>query len=124
MVVAQVPGELEWGLHAREEIDLFSDASGSFGCGAWWDSDWLQYAWPTSMAGKSIALKELVPIVMACLIWGSRWRGRALVFHCDNQAVVEVVNAGVGKDPADAQLVFRQSPFCYHSQGNTHPWAA
>ena len=93
------------GAEAREEFDLFSDASGSFGCGAWWDSDWLQYAWPTSMAGKSIALKELVPIVMACLIWGSRWRGRALVFHCDNQAVVEVVNAGVGKDPELMQLM-------------------
>ena len=38
-------GSLEW----HPDIHLFSDASGSFGCGAWWGQSWLQVAWIGSM---------------------------------------------------------------------------
>ena len=52
------------------ELHLYSDVSGSFGCGAWQSNRWFQFAWPADYAGQSIATKELVPIVMACVLWG------------------------------------------------------
>ena len=76
------------------ELHLYSDASGSFDCWAWQNNRWFQFAWPADYAGQSIATTELVPIVMACVLWGKAWRNQQIVAHCDNQAVVEVVNAG------------------------------
>ena len=87
------------------DIHLFTDASGSFGCGACWGSKWLQYPWPSEAIGLSIAVKELVPILMAGMLWGDTWRNKRVLVHCDNQAVVEVVNSGSSKDPGLAQLL-------------------
>lgn len=81
---------------------LFSDASGSFGCGAWWGALWFQFEWPASYKHHAIAVKELLPIVMACVVWGKNWRRQVVLAHCDNQAVVEVINSGRCKD---AQLM-------------------
>ena len=50
------------------------------------------------MKGVSIAFKELLPIVVACMAWGREWKGQVIVAHCDNTAAVEVVNAGYSKD--------------------------
>ena len=57
------------------DITLYSDGSGSFGCGAWLRNQWLQIQWPHCVAADwSIAAKELVPIVLVALnIWGNQW---------------------------------------------------
>lgn len=44
------------------------------------------------MPACSIAHKELIPIVMAAFIWGRSWQGKIVLFWCDNEAVVTVVN--------------------------------
>ena len=49
------------------------------------------------VAGESIAPKELIPIVMACTVWGREWQQSVVCFHCDNMAVVEVVKSGYSK---------------------------
>ena len=82
---------------------LFTDAAGTMGCGAWSGSHWFQYhwfqyLWPPIFAGRSIAVKELLPIVLACIVWGHVWRHQSVLAHCDNQSVVEVVNSGYSKD--------------------------
>ena len=114
------------------ELHLYSDASGSFGCGAWQNNRWFQFAWPADYAGQSIATKELVPIVMACVLWGEAWRNQQIVAHCDNQAVVEVVNAGYCKDPALMQLLrclffvtayFELGMRAMHVPGHLNSWA-
>ena len=47
-------------------IDVISDASGAFGCGAFSPSHgWFQLQWPPSWHSTNIAAKELVPIVIA-----------------------------------------------------------
>ena len=84
---------------------LCTDASGSFGCGAWSGHSWFQYPWPECFKQQSIAVKELLPIVMACMVWGKTWCKNAVLVHCDNQAVVEVVNAGYCKDAHLMQLL-------------------
>ena len=77
---------------------LFTDASGSLGCGAWSGRLWFQYLWPEVFAERSIAVKELLPIVLASIVWGSGWRKQSVLAHCDNQSVVDIVNSGYSKD--------------------------
>ena len=83
--------------HSRECV-LTSDASGSWGCGAYCDSNWFQFQWP-SQAPSNIATKELIPILFAAAIWGSAWTSACVTFRCDNAAVVAVINKGSCKDP-------------------------
>ena len=44
--------------------------------------------------------KELLPIVLVCIIWGKGWWGKKVTCHCDNMhmAIVEVLNSGYSKD--------------------------
>ena len=37
--------------------------------------------------------------------YGREWKGRAILAHCDNQAVVEVVNSGYSRDQGVMQLI-------------------
>ena len=61
---------------------LFSDASGSWGCGAWSLPHWFQLSWPHDHGLSSIAL------VLAAAAWGTTWRGLFVFCHSDNSAVV------------------------------------
>ena len=82
------------------DIEVWSDASGSWGCGALWRSRWLQVQWGSlSIASSSIAAKEFFPIVVAAAIWGAEWCGSTVRFYCDNLAVVEVLNRQAARDP-------------------------
>ena len=83
---------------ASRECRLTSDASGQWGCGAWHDTKWFQLAWDDRTAGWHIAAKELVPIIIASVIWGHLWRGCRVLARCDNQSVVSVVNSQYSKD--------------------------
>jgi hypothetical protein len=83
-------------MHKRQdepEVIFSSDASGSWGCGAIWASRWIQCEWQATWVGKSIALKELLPIVLACAIWGACWSHKRIQVLCDNAAVIEMINA-------------------------------
>ncbi len=54
--------------------EVWSDASGVWGCGAFWQCHWFQIQWGAGqMASASIAAKELFPIVVACVVWGHMW---------------------------------------------------
>ena len=48
---------------------LTTDASGSWGCGAFTSSgQWFQFAWPEVWKGVHITVKELLLIVVACAV--------------------------------------------------------
>ena len=85
----------------RESCDvaLVSDASGSWGCGAYCNGKWFQLQWAGLWANSHIAIKELTPIVLAAAVWGRGWSGKSVMAHCDNAAVVSVINSGSSKDP-------------------------
>ena len=89
----------------RPDHEFYSDAAGSVGCGAVWGCRWLKFTWPQSYVSVAIAPKELVPVVMACAVWGREWRGQLVRVHCDNEAVVAVLNSGYSKDEHMMQLV-------------------
>ena len=84
------------------DVQLWTDASGSWGCGAVWGAQWIQISWqhqvPPTFTQKSIAVKELLPIIIAVGTWGRCWKGSTVLCHCDNEAVVSVINKGACKD--------------------------
>ncbi len=80
-------------------IHVYSDASGSFGCGAFDLSlGWFQLQWPTHWSLIIIAVKELLPVVVAASLWGRSWEGRHVCFHSDNMAVVSILNKRTAKE--------------------------
>ena len=84
---------------------LFTDASGSWGCGAWSLPHWFQVQWPSSHCLHSIALKELVPVVIAACLWGQSWSGLFIMCHSDNMAVVSQVNSPHSQDPTACDML-------------------
>ena len=76
-------------------MEMTSDASGSWGCGAYTsDSQWFQLQLPESWVDVNIIIKELLPIVLGVAVWGSRWQGLQVSCRCDNAAMVAIVNSG------------------------------
>ena len=53
--------------------EVYTDASGTFGCGAVWANHLLQFKWPEFYSSVAIFPKELVPIVTTCFVWGQKW---------------------------------------------------
>ena len=52
-------------------IEVISDASGLFGCGAFaHPHSWFQLWWPDNWQAIHITAKELVPIVISAAVWG------------------------------------------------------
>ena len=78
------------------QIIFSTGASGSWGCGAVWNSKWIQCKWDSFWPDKSIALKELL-IVLACAIWGPLWAHSQVQVLCDNVVVISIVNARTSK---------------------------
>ena len=87
------------------DIHLFTDASGSWGCGALASPFWLQVGWPTGTILSSIALKELVPVTLALAVWGPLWSGKLVVCHSDNMAVVAQLNSLHARDPLASNML-------------------
>ena len=87
------------------DLELFTDASGSIGYGIFYAGHWVANPWPLELQNRSIQWKELYPIALACLLWGHLWSGKKLLFHCDNQAVVDIWASGTSRDPLIMHLV-------------------
>lgn len=37
---------------------------------------------------------QIYPIIIACLLWGKYWSRKQIVFFCDNEAAVNIINKG------------------------------
>ena len=54
---------------------IYSDASGTWGCGAICQCHWFQLEWDETSEKYHISIKELIPIVIATAIWGPPLQG-------------------------------------------------
>ena len=88
-----------------DEVVMTSDASGSWGCGAWHDKAWFQVQWDSRAENLSIACKELIPIVLGCAAWGDSWQGRRVTCRCDNQVVVAGLRSRSSRDKGVMHLL-------------------
>ena len=84
---------------------MTSDASGSWGCGAWYGHSWFQVRWDKRSHHLSIAEKELIPIIIACVVWGSSWQGHQVRCHCDNQVIVACLRSRTSKQKGIVHLL-------------------
>ena len=81
-------------IKTRWDITVTSDASGSWGCGAYTSTrEWFQLRWPPSWESIHITVKELLPMVVAAAAWGKQCEGRSVKCRCDNAATVAIINS-------------------------------
>ena len=77
--------DLQWS--TSPDLDLFTDAS-DVGFGGYYARQWFLGRWPAELLDEPIMVRELIPIALACAVWGHAWSGKRLMFHCDNEAAV------------------------------------
>jgi len=82
-------------LHCSQEATfnyhLWTNASGKWGCGAKFVDQWLQFRWPPEWTPITIMAKELVPIILSCVVWGRRLNRKKVHFFCDNLSLVDSI---------------------------------
>ena len=88
------------------DLELFTDASGALGYGIYFMGHWIPNPWPPVLQDRSIQWKEIYPIALACLLWDHHWSGKKLLFHCDNQSVVDIWASGTSRDPLNRHSIF------------------
>ena len=81
--------------------------SGEIGLGIFYKGKWISERWPDSVKTNSIQWKELFPIYIAWLLWAPEFRGKRLLFHCDNLAVVNIWSAQSSKCPNLMSLLIK-----------------
>ena len=78
-----------------DEIDMYSDASGTIGFGAWCGNDWMYNLWDNKFIKKykpSIEYLELFGVVAGVLTWIHRFKNMRVILFCDNETVVNMIN--------------------------------
>ena len=82
------------------DMHLYADAT-DIAYGGIYRNKWFQGKFLTKLIQGdetiSMALLELYPIVLACVLWGKDWSRRRVLFNCDNIATVEIINKGRSK---------------------------
>ena len=91
------------------ELSLYTDVSGTLGFGGIFRNQWFPGKWlpHQTLDTKNISIdwQELYAIVVACYIWASVWAQKRIIFYCDNQAVVSIINSKRSKSPRIMDLV-------------------
>ena len=102
--------DLDWA--SASDLSLFTDASGRLGFGAVFGSQWFSGEWTQDTVSHSIHWQELFAIYAALLAWGSQWRGKRVLFQCDNEGVVSSLNNGRCADSESLVLLRHISFLC------------
>ena len=84
--------QTEWGDNAT--LNSHTDDASSVGVGAIFQSHWACGTRPMCWepAATNITFMELFPIVLAIKLWGKCIQNQKVIFFCDNQAVVAMIN--------------------------------
>ena len=48
---------------------------------------------------EGITLLELLPVILACVVWGSRCRHQSVLVLCDNAGALAYINSGYSREP-------------------------
>ena len=83
---------------AKADFCIQTDASGSWGCGAYLHGRWFQFPWDETWQYAGIMVKELLPIIISIAIWGPSLSGHKVLYQCDNSNVVAAIRKGSARD--------------------------
>jgi hypothetical protein len=108
---------------SADDLHLFTDASGTIGYSGYYQGQWFANRWDPCMLDLlkgelSIAFQELYPIVLAAMLWGKSWSRKRIQFHCDNKAVVYILNKG--RSPCSAIMKLMRRLVIVATLGNFH----
>ena len=96
---------------SNEKLELFTDSAGGSkgGYGIYFAGQWAQGTWPKHWVETGITrdmtLLELFPVVAALMSWESYFVNKKVIFHVDNQAVVQIINMKTSKSSRVMTLV-------------------
>ncbi len=82
---------------------IFSiDASVTIGCGKMFEIEWFANKWSEQILHlpapeKSTALFEMIPIILAAVLWDARWKRKRICLFYHNRARLNIVNKGRSK---------------------------
>ena len=96
---------------SSDKISLYTDSAASYGYAAVYGSNWVNGSWPHPWDKFHITILELYPILLALELWGSQLANHSVLFLCDNEAVVHIINKQSSKEPKVMVLV-RQLVLC------------
>ena len=92
-----------------DSLELYADASGTLGYCGILGKKWFQGQWEThhqlNAPGISIAWQELFALVVGCHLWGAELADKRIVFYCDNESFVSIVNSKRSRIPRVMDLV-------------------
>ena len=83
---------------SNSDLQLFTDRAGgkTLGCASYPDGAWTVLNWPKHWSSEilnDITYLEIIPVAMAIFLWKERFEAKTILFHCDNMAVVTIVNS-------------------------------
>lgn len=78
-----------------------TDASGSWGAGVFWKSEWFQIKCPVALQGTNCNKGNTI----AHVLWGPQWAGSTIWVHHDNDAMVAIINSGYSRDQVMMHLL-------------------
>ena len=86
------------------DFNLYTDAS-DIGFGGYFQGRWFLESCPAEFVREPIMVRDLVPIAVACILWGKSWKGKKLLFHCGNLAVVMAWEKGSCKNKLGMHII-------------------
>ena len=92
---------------SSKKLQLYTDAATTKGFGGVFNSHWFMGSWGDALTNTHITILEMYPIVLALYLWGDTLQNSCVLFHSDNEAVVEILNKQSSKDPTIMILVRR-----------------
>ena len=78
-----------------QELDWYTDASGSIGMGGYHKDEFFLQEWDPTFLEQyepTIQYKELYAVTVSVYMWGHRYQNRRIRLFCDNENVVRILN--------------------------------
>lgn len=88
---------------SNADVQLFTDSAAGkgLGFGAVFGNKWVHGVWPetwhASGITRDITVLEMFPILVSLVVWGSSLQNKKILFRCDNEAVVHILNTMTSK---------------------------
>ena len=94
--------------------EVFATNACLTGCGGLCVDQYFHSVFPDFILSQHLDINclELLTIIVALKLWGSRWKGLHLTIRCDNEVAITVLNTGRYRNPF---LTSRLREICYLS---------
>ena len=82
------------------ERERESTSGTTLGCASYLHEAWAVLNWLNHWSSEilnDITYLEIIPVAMANFLWKERFEAKKIVFHCDNLAVVTILNSKTSK---------------------------